>query len=57
MFDLWSEDYIILAYDLEYINNEEFNALCDSIEHTSRILNSYCESVSNNNAMKNDPEL
>ena len=48
-------NYIILACDLGYINNEEFNTLCDSIEHTSRILNSYCEGVVNNNAMKNDP--
>ena len=47
-------DYHILAKDLDYINEEEFEQLKDSILMTSRFLNAYCNGVINNNAMKND---
>ena len=47
-------DYHILAKDLDYINEEEFEQLKNSILMTSRFLNAYCNGVINNNAMKND---
>lgn len=47
-------DYHILAKDLDYINEKEFEQLKNSILMTSRFLNAYCNGVINNNAMKND---
>lgn len=47
-------NYIILAGDLGYISNEEYNTLCDTIEYASRILNSYCDGVINNTAIKDN---
>ena len=47
-------DYHILAKDLDYINEEEFEQLKNSILMTSRFLNAYCNGVIKNNAMKND---
>ena len=47
-------DYHILARDLGYINEEEFQQMKSSIIKTSKFLNAYCEGVINNNAMKAD---
>lgn len=47
-------DYHILAKDLNYINEEEYEQMKNSILMTSRFLNAYCNGVINNNAMKND---
>ena len=47
-------DYHILAKDLDYINEEEFEQLKNSILMTRRFLNAYCNGVIKNNAMKND---
>ena len=41
-------DYIILSRDLQYINNEQFQALRDSIEETSKLLNGYCNGIVKN---------
>ena len=45
-------DYIILSYDLGYINDEAYNELKDMSEHASRMINSYCEGVIKNTALK-----
>ena len=45
-------DYIILSYDLGYINDEVYNELKDLSEHASRMINSYCEGVIKNTAQK-----
>lgn len=47
-------DYIILSLDLNYITEQEYNELCTLSEYASRMINSYCEGIINNNAMKND---
>ena len=47
-------DYIILSFDLKYITEQDYNELCSKTEFTSRMINSYCEGILNNNAMKND---
>ncbi|MBO7488805.1 MAG: four helix bundle protein [Bacteroidales bacterium] len=47
-------DYHILAKDLNYINEEEYEQMKNSILMTSKFLNAYCNGVINNNAMKND---
>lgn len=47
-------DYHILAKDLNYINEEEYEQMKNSILMTSRFLNAYCEGIINNSAMKND---
>ena len=43
---------ILLSRDLEYINNEQFCVLRDTIENTSKFLNSYCTGIINNNGIK-----
>jgi len=44
-------DYIILSRDLQYIDVEQFQALRDGIEETSRLLNGYCNGILNNNGI------
>ena len=44
--------YILLSRDLEYINNEQFCVLRDTIGDTSKFLNSYCTGIINNNGIK-----
>ena len=48
-------DYHILAKDLNYIDENEFEQMRMSILMASKFLNAYCEGIVNNNAMKNDP--
>ena len=45
-------DYIILSYDLGYMSDEEYNELKEMSEYASRMINSYCEGVIKNNALK-----
>ena len=47
-------DYIILSLDLNYITEMEYNELCTQSEYASRMINSYCEGIIKNNAIKND---
>lgn len=42
-------DYIILSKDLGYINHNQFQRLCSSIEEASKLLNAYCSGIINNN--------
>lgn len=44
--------YILLSRDLEYINDEQFCVLRDTIENTSKFLNSYCTGIIKNNGIK-----
>ena len=44
-------DYIILSRDLDFLQKDEFEALCTSIEEASKLLNAYCKGVINNNAI------
>ena len=47
-------DYIILSRDLDYISQIEFEELHTGLETTSKFLNSYCEAIVNNNALKKE---
>ena len=47
-------DYHILSRDLGYLDSIEFEDLHQSIEETSKFLNSYCKAIVNNVAMKDD---
>lgn len=47
-------DYIILSLDLAYITEQEYDELCTQSEYASRMINSYCEGIINNNALKNE---
>ena len=47
-------DYIILSRDLGYISQIEFEELHTGLETTSKFLNSYCETIVNNNALKEE---
>ena len=48
-------DYHVLAKDLGYINDEEYEQIRVSLLMASKFLNAYCEGIRNNNAMKNAP--
>ena len=45
-------NYILLSFDLGYINDEEFRLLTQSIEEVGRLLTAYCNGIINNNAIK-----
>lgn len=47
-------DYIILSRDLDYISQIEFEELHIGLVTTSKFLNSYCETIVNNNALKEE---
>ena len=47
-------DYIILSRDLDYISQIEFEELHTGLVTTSKFLNSYCEAIVNNNALKEE---
>ena len=47
-------DYIILSRDLDYISQIEFEELHTGLVTTSKFLNSYCETIVNNNALKEE---
>ncbi|MBR4773186.1 MAG: four helix bundle protein [Bacteroidales bacterium] len=47
-------DYHILAKDLNYIDDNEYEQMKIAILMASKFLNSYCEGIVKNNAMKND---
>ena len=47
-------DYIILSRDLDYISQIEFEELHTGFVTTSKFLNSYCEAIVNNNALKEE---
>lgn len=46
--------YIILSRDLGYIATNDYNALMQSIEETSKCLNAYCHAIANNKAITKD---
>ena len=48
------ENYILLSYDLKYINQEEFVKLKVSAEETEKVLNSYCKAILNNTAINDE---
>ena len=45
-------NYILLSFDLGYINDEEFRLLTQSIDEVGRLLTAYCNGIINNNAIK-----
>ena len=45
-------NYIILAKDLEYINDLQYEQLCSTIGSAGRLLTAYCNGIINNNALK-----
>ena len=40
--------YVLLSFDLGYIDEENYNCLSESIEMTSKLLNGYCKGVMDN---------
>ena len=38
-------------YRNDFLQKDEFEALCTSIEEASKLLNAYCKGVINNNAI------
>ena len=47
-------DYHVLSRDLGYLDSTEFENLHQSIEETSKFLNSYCKAIAHNVAKKDD---
>ena len=45
-------DYVILSRDLQYINEQQFSELYDSLEDASKMLYLYCNGILNNNGVK-----
>lgn len=43
--------YILLAYDLHYIDSEKYNELNTSIEEASRVLNAYYKGIKERNVL------
>lgn len=43
--------YILLAYDLKYINEETHKNMNASIEEASKLLNGYCRGISERNVL------
>ncbi len=41
--------YILLSYDLHYIDSDTYNNMNQSIEETSRVLNAYYKSIKEKN--------
>lgn len=50
-------DYHLLARDLNYLHQDEFELLHYSIEETSKFLNSYCKAIVNDAAIKNERDI
>lgn len=46
-------DYIILSYDLGYIDEQKSNKLKELSEYASRMINSYCNGIVKNSALNN----
>ena len=46
--------YILLSYDLQYINKERYDELNNHIEKTSWYLNAYCKGIQQNSGIKDD---
>jgi len=42
--------YIILSFDLKYVDEEQRNQLREQLESTSHLLNNYCKTIRNNNS-------
>ena len=45
-------NYIILAKELEYVDELQYAQLCATIGSTGRLLTAYCNGIINNNALK-----
>ena len=45
-------DYIILSFDLGYINEQDNNELRTLLEYASRMLNAYCDGIIKNAVIK-----
>ena len=51
-------NYVILARDLEYVDEKQYQELFNALEETSKLLTSYCKGIINNNGIQDDiPEL
>lgn len=50
-------DYHLLARDLNYLHQDEFELLHYSIEETSKFLNSYCKAIVNDAAIKKERDI
>ena len=42
--------YIILSFDLKYIDEKQRNQLWEQLESTSHLLNNYCKTIRSNNS-------
>ena len=43
---------MILSYDLKYITKENYDIMANKLEETSKMLNSYCYSISKSDYSK-----
>jgi len=42
--------YIILSFDLKYIDEKQRHQIWEQLESTSHLLNNYCKTIRNNNS-------
>ena len=47
-------NYVILARDLEYVNEQQYNSLFVALEEASKLLTSYCKGIINNNGIQEE---
>ena len=47
-------NYVILARDLEYVNEQQYNSLFVALEEASKLLTSYCKGIINNNGIQGE---
>lgn len=48
-------NYIILAKDLGYVDEQQNELLLASLKEASKLLTSYCKGIINNNGIQEDP--
>lgn len=47
-------NYVILARDLEYVNEQQYNSLFVALKEASKLLTSYCKGIINNNGIQEE---
>ena len=47
-------NYVILARDLEYVDEQQYQSLFMALEEASKLLTSYCKGIINNNGIQDN---